>query len=189
MKKIIAVLLLLALLPFTALADQDEELTAAKSATSWRNGNGWSFPIYGETKADLSPISDYLHLLEEHNIYISLPEMLITQREEYDWVSCEIGESIWLNYIYYHDGSRYVMRMQLPYTYRPIDEAFPILLASVLSVDLDDAKSMYERLKYNIIDENSEIRTDGYVITYNEPRLSNGSLGGFAFLSVEKILK
>ena len=164
------------------------DVSAQESTTDWMDANGYTFPVYGATSADLSPISDYLTLLAQHKIYLSLPELQISAKEEYDWISSSIADNFWLLYRPYHDGSRYVILLELPYTYLPMDEAFPLLLVSVLSTDETEAADIFATLKYNIINETCEIRADNYTVTYSEPRLSNGKLADFAVLEVEKKL-
>lgn len=166
-----------------------ENLSPRENTANWKSANGYDFPIYGTTAADLTPISDYLSLLAENKILLSLPELQISEKAEYDWISSEIADGFWMLYRPYHDGSRYVLQLQLPHTYRPIDDAFTLLLVSTLSMDLADAEDLYGTLQYNIVNETCEIRTDEYIVTYSEPRLSSGKLAGFAVLEVTKYLK
>lgn len=164
-------------------------LSPAENTIEWRNSHGYTFPVYGETAADLSPISDYLSLLAENSIFLSLPELQIAEKKDFDWISSEIGNNFWLLYRPYHDGSGYALQLQLPYSYRPMEEAFPLLLVSTLSVDINEADTMFGTMQYNIIDGSCEIRGDGYTVTYSEPRLSDGKLADFAILEVEKRMK
>lgn len=162
------------------------DMSAQEWTNKWKNDNGYTFPIYGSTTADLSPISDYLALLAENNIFLSLPELQIAEKKDFDWISSEIGNNFWLLYRPYHDGSGYVLQLQLPYSYRPMEEAFPLLLVSTLSVDINEADTMFGTMQYNIIDGSCINRGDGYTVTYSEPRLSDGKLADFAILEVEK---
>lgn len=163
-----------------------QSVSAKDLTNKWKLDNGYTFPIYGSTTADLSPISDYLSILAENDIILTLPELQISNKEEYEWVSSEIGDGFWLLYRPYHDGSKYSLQLQLPYTYRPIGQAFALLLVSTLSMEIDDAEAMYDKLKYNIINESCKIETDDYTVTYSEPRLSSGKLASFAVLEVTK---
>lgn len=167
----------------------NQDISAQEWTNKWKNDNGYTFPIYGSTTADLSPISDYLSLLAENNIFLSLPELQIAEKQDFDWISSEIGNNFWLLYRPYHDGSGYALQLQLPYSYRPMEEAFPLLLVSTLSVDINEADTMFGTMQYNIIDGSCEIRTDGYTVTYSEPRMSDGKLADFAILEVEKRMK
>ncbi|MBR3740606.1 MAG: hypothetical protein IKN04_09135 [Clostridia bacterium] len=171
------------------------EIDPWKNVSEWENSHGYTFPVYGKTSVDLSPISDYLSILEDKGIYISLLEMLITNNRkdyagrEHDYISAKIGESFYLTYLYYLDDSKFSLSLEVPCIYRPIDEALQLLLVSTLSIDEEEAGKLYKRLQYNVIDEWCVIETDQYTITYSEPRLNNGNLAGFVILSVEKFLK
>ena len=159
------------------------------AAVEPRVDNGYTFPVYGATTADLTPISDFLALLAENNIYLALPELQISEKTDFDWISSQIADNFWLLYRPYHDGSRYVLQLQLPYSYRPMEEAFPLLLVSTLSIGITDADALFGTLQYNIVNDSCTLRTDSYTITYSEPRLSDGKLADFAVLEVEKVLK
>lgn len=167
----------------------ERNVSAQEWTTNWRNDNGYDFPIYGATTADLSPISDYLALLHENSILLSLPELQISAKTDYDWISSDIGSNFWLLYRPYHDGSKYSFQLQLPYTYLPMDDAFTLLLVSTLSMDVNEASALLTTLRYNIIDETCEMKADEYTVTYSEPHLSNGKLADFAVLEVVKTLK
>ena len=167
----------------------ERDVSADEWTTTWRNDNGYDFPIYGATIADLNPISDFLALLHENNILLSLPELLISEKTDFDWISSDIGNNFWLLYRPYHDGSKYSFQLQLPYTYLPMDDAFTLLLVSTLSMDVNEASTLLTTLRYNIIDGTCEMKADGYTVAYSEPRLSNGKLADFAALEVVKMLK
>ena len=170
----------------TASADTKQEPELAETPYEWMSENNYNFPIYGTTSANLTPISDYLSLLEENGIYISLPELTITNGDEYDWIYSKIGEDFYLTYLYYHDGSKYTLKLEVPRTYRPCDSALTLLIVSMLSVDMDAASKMYNRLQYNIIDDYSEIVADEYTVSYWEPGYSSGNSFDIICLSVEK---
>ena len=165
------------------------DISAQEWTNQWMNDNGYTFPVYGATTADLTPISDFLGLLAENNIYLALPELQISEKTDFDWISSQIADNFWLLYRPYHDGSRYVLQLQLPYSYRPMEEAFPLLLVSTLSIGISDADALFGTLQYNIVNDSCTLRTDSYTITYSEPRLSDGKLADFAVLEVEKLLK
>lgn len=194
MKKLIASILFLVMLPLGALSNQ-EDISIDKPEKSSISINGissdhkYDFPKYGSTNADLSPLYDYLSLLEENNIYLSIPNLLISNNEDHDWISADIGNGFWILYRPYNDGSRYSFLLQLPYSYRPIDEAFPLLLVSTLSIEINDAKEIYRTLQYNIMGETCELKTEDYIVSYYEPRYSDGRLGSFAQLEVTRFLK
>ena len=174
---------------YTPGTGEKRDISAQEATNQWKNDHGYTFPIYGATTADLSPISDFLALLAENNIFLTLPELQISQKEDFDWVSADIGNGFWLLYRPYHDGSRYVFLLQLPYSYKPMEEAFPLLLVSTLSMDISEADSLFGTLQYNIMGETCEFKADHYTVAYSEPRLSNGKLADFAVLEVTRFLE
>ena len=188
-KKITIIMTILVLLCVYVPASRAAISPEARASTNqWKADNGYTFPIYGATTADLSPISDFLAILAENNILLTLPELQISQKEDYDWVSADIENYFWLLYRPYHDGTRYIFSLELPYTYLPMNEAFPLMLVSTLSMEISEAEELYATLIYNVIDGSCEYITDDYTVTYLAPRLKNGNLASFAALEVEKQL-
>jgi hypothetical protein len=174
------------------ITPEKEEVDPWLNVSNWEKEHGYTFPFYGKTSVDLSPISDFLSLLESNNIYIPIQEILITNNRkdyeghEHDYISAKIGDTFYLTYICYLDGSKIRLSLEVPRTYRPMDEALKLLIVSVLSVEYDEAEKMLQRLYYNVIDERCEIETSDYYLLLIEPRYSNGALVGFVSLTVEK---
>ena len=126
------------------------------------------FFMYGFTDSDLAPIADYLSLLQDNGIFLKLPDLSVTKKEDQDWIYTKIGKSIWLTYQYYLDGSRQALWMEFPMDYKPKDEAHVLLIMSMLSIEKNKAEELYKSLQYNLIDGNSELSTEAYKLTYYE---------------------
>ena len=188
MKKAIALLLIFVsmihLIPVSA-----NEIDPWQNVSDWKRENGYDFPVYGTTSVDLSPISDYLNLLKENNILVKLPELNIYHYDTHDWVHSVIGDSFWLTYLYYFDGSLIRLCLEVPSIYRPKDKALVLMIVSMLSIDEEDAEGLYSTLQYNVIDEYCTIETEDYELEYFEPRYSSGELMGFVTLTVDKKVK
>ena len=172
----------------SAMSEAGTELTPLEKIQQWKQEYGYDFPIYGKTSADLSPISDYLTLLEKNGVMIHLPDLSVTHNEEngYDWIYSNIANLFHLRYIWYFDGSRYSLTMELPRTYRARDVAFMLLISSMCSVDSEEAAKIYQSLLYNVIGEWCTINQNDCVLTFYEPRYSDGQLAGFSMLEIEK---
>lgn len=191
MKRIAAMIcvLAIALLPVlpAAHADQADSLSDFEATNQWKLEHGYDFPIYGSTSADLSPISDYLTLLSENGIYITLPELTISHdHAEYEWIYSTISHpDFYMLYVYYNDGSQYMLSLEVPMSYRPKYEALAYLMVSVLDIDYQEADDLLNSLQYNVIGHASSIETDDYVLDYFE----NAKTSGFLTLSVTKFAK
>ena len=68
MKKLF-VLLLVFVLMINLTPVSANEIDPQQNVSDWKRENGYDFPVYGTTSVDLSPISDYLNLLKENNIF------------------------------------------------------------------------------------------------------------------------
>ena len=166
-----------------------KDMSDLMKMNQWKLDHGYDFPIYGSTMADLSPISDYLSILADNGIYLKLPELVITHKEDCEWIYSKVGDFFYLTYVYYNDMSRYSLDLEVPLTYRPRDEALTLLLVSMLDMNYEDAAELYGRLQYNVIDNWCVMETDEYNVSYYEPRVKNGELAGFVSLGIEKKLK
>ncbi len=166
-----------------------KDMSDLMKMNQWKLDHGYDFPIYGSTMADLSPISDYLSILADNRIYLKLPELVITHKEDCEWIYSKVGDFFYLTYVYYNDMSRYSLDLEVPLTYRPRDEALTLLLVSMLDMNYEDAAELYGRLQYNVIDNWCVMETDKYNVSYYEPRVKNGELAGFVSLGIEKKLK
>ncbi len=164
-----------------------DSLSDLEATNKWKREHGYNFPIYGSTSVDLSPISDYLTLLSENGIYITLPELVISHdHTEYEWIYSTFSDpDFWLLYMYYNDGSKYKMLFQVPISYRLQYEALAYLMVSVLNIDYEEADELLHSLQYNVIDHSSSIETDDYELEYYE----NATNGGFLALTVTKFAK
>ena len=172
MKRILTLIMAAALLLPIPYANADpvgeRDPGAAWTAThQWAREHGYEFPIYGSTSVDLSPISDYLAILNENGIYFTLPDLSISDHGEYVWITSYFSD-YWLLYKYYNDGSGYSMLFQVPAVYRPKDEALALLMVSVLDIDREKAESLMRSLRYNVIDKYAQIRSDEYILEYME---------------------
>lgn len=162
-------------------------LSDLEATNQWKREHGYDFPIYGSTSVDLSPISDYLMLLSENGIFITLPELVISHdHAEYEWIYSTISEpDFYMRYMYYNDGSKYSMSLQVPMSYRPQYEALAYLMVSMLDIEYQEADDLLYSLQYNVIDHASSIETDDYTLDYFE----NAKIGGFLALTVTKLIK
>lgn len=133
------------------------------------------FVMFGKTDADLSPIYDYLSLLKENGIYLKLPDLSVTKKEDRDYIYTEIGKTMNLSYSYWLDGTADNLMMEVPIEYKPKDEALTLMIMSMLSLDHEEAEKLYASLQYNVIDDGSSIELDNYILTYSDIR--NGSTG------------
>ena len=122
------------------------------------------FVVYGIIDSELAPVVDFLSLLEENGIYIKLPELSVNNKDEYDWYSFKIGDSFWLYYVEYKNSSKISFTLEVPNNYKPKDDAFVLMIVSMLSLSKDEADKIYSSLEYNLIDEESSIETDNYSI-------------------------
>ena len=167
--------------------DDVSALSDLELTSRWRNDNGYDFPIYGSTSADLSPISDYLTLLQENKIYIELPDLVISHdHKEYEWIYSQISDpDFYLTYVSYNDKSMYKLSLQVPISYRLQYEAMAFLMVSVLDISYDEADETLHALQLNVINHSSGIETDDYVLDYYE----NAQIGGFLALTVTKFAK
>jgi len=157
-----------------------------EATNKWKQEHGYDFPIYGATSVDLSPISDYLTLLSENGIYITLPELGITHRDDCEWIYSTISDpDFYMRYMYYNDGSKYNLSLQVPMSYRPQYEALAYLIVSMLGIEYQEADDLLYSLQYNVIDHTSSIETDDYALDYFE----NAKIGGFLALTVTKFIK
>ena len=193
-KRICILAMVLCLLCAGTVTDQakawsDSDDLAWEATNRWKEEHGYDFPIYGSTLVDLSPISDYLTLLSENGIYISLPDLSIMDYKDYTWIYTDIGKRMYFRYIVYNDGSKYTLTLQTPWTYRPREKAHVLLIASVLSIDVEEAAKLYSRLQYNVIDEWCVLDTEDYLLAYCEPRLKDGTLLDYTWLDVTKKLR
>ena len=186
MKKIIVLTFVLMLLPCIALATMNTSADALSLTMQWQRDNGYDFPVYGDTTADLSLISDFLSLLEENGIYIKLPDLSIVNNDGYDRIYSKVADSFYLTYIWYFDTAKCSLELQVPRSYRPMDEALKLLMVYMLSMSEDEATKLYSDLQYNVIDDLCIMEYTDYFISYYEPRYSNGELMDFVSLCVEK---
>lgn len=173
--------------PISEEQSVSDRLSDWEATSKWKQEHGYDFPIYGSTSVDLSPISDYLTLLSENGIYITLPELVISHdHAEYEWIYSTFPDpDFWLLYMYYNDGSKYKMLFQVPISYRPQYEALAYLMVSVLGIEYQEADDLLYSLQYNVIDHTSSIETDDYALDYFE----NATIGGFLALTVTKFIK
>lgn len=163
-----------------------EEVDPWMNPRNWVREHGYDITVYGETSADLSPVSDYLSILEEHWIFYKPKELLISHKDGYEYISSEVNGSIWLLYLSWNDGLKMRMVLQVPRSYKPAREAMMLLIASVLSTDEDKAEKMLASLEYNVVDGWCTVEAEDYTVDYYEPTLSNGSPASFYAIYVEK---
>lgn len=192
MKRLISLLLTILLIVMVALSAAEDSVTGSESTVNdFRDKLGYDFPVYGDTSCDLSPLSDYLLLLNENSILLQLPELIITHKEDCEWIYSEIGasKSIYLNYTRYLDNSKYTLLLQVPHTYRPKDEALILLIQSALGMDHTKSSKLYDSLQYNVIDDWSTLKGDGFHLSYYEPHYKNGEPGSFISLIVDRDIK
>ena len=57
-----------------------EEVDPWMNPRNWVREHGYDITVYGETSADLSPVSDYLSILEEHWIFYKPKELLSSHK-------------------------------------------------------------------------------------------------------------
>lgn len=126
------------------------------------------YVIYGSTNADLSPINDYIRMLYDNNIYLTIPDLSVTEKDDYDWIYTKIGEDIWLTYVWYRDGSKDRLVIELPVTFKQKDLAFVTLMMSMLSIEKDPAEEYLDELKDSVHEEWSTIYVEDNVVTYHE---------------------
>lgn len=137
------------------------------NTNNWKIEHGYKFDIYGSTSIDLTPISDYLSLLEENKIYITLPDLSINEDETRAWIYTKIAEEFYLTYAYFY-GEKTMFSMEFPYSYHPREKATELLLMYRLGIDEEEAADLRETLEYNMIDNSSSISYGESEIIYYE---------------------
>lgn len=162
-------------------------MTDLEKTNKWKLDNGYDFPIYGSTSADLSPISDYLSVLADNGVSIDLPELVISHNhEEYEWIYSNFKDSdFYLLYVPYNDGSQYKLSFQVPISFQKQYEALVCLMVSVLDVDLDEADELFHTLELHNVDHMSSIETEEYKLEY----FTDARIGGFLALTVTKFVE
>lgn len=99
----------------------------------------------------LVPVNDYISLLNENGINLSLPDYQYKEFEDRDYYSYEIGQLFYLTYNYWIEGDKYSIALQAPNSYKGREEAQVLLIASVTGIEKTEAEKLYRNLDYNAI--------------------------------------
>lgn len=118
--------------------------------------------------ANPEPVQEFEALLNGNGITLKIPQMDLNRRDDDDWYYCQIAKWFDLTYNAYRDGSQDRMMLMAPNSWRPMGDAFVLLLEYMLGIDEKEAADALASLEYNVIGNMSEIVTDGYRLDYME---------------------
>ena len=168
MKRFLSVLLVLLLLIPTgrSLANGDAQQTMSGNAfvERWKASGAQIYSYYGTP--DMTPLSDYLELLESRDIYLRLEDLTVTNSPERDWVYVKVSSTLNLIYIVQKDGSGYSIRLEAPRSWRPRADAHRLLIMQLLSVTEEEAERLLSVLQYNVLDGMFSLETETGKLTY-----------------------
>ena len=128
----------------------------------------YNYPVYGETEVDLSIFDDYVELLSENNIKITIPDITVNKLSDADWIYTETANSFYLNYIWFLDGSSDSFTLEVPVEYELKDMACILLISYYLSMDEKEAEACFNDLRFSLVDGKSETENGEYSIYYAE---------------------
>lgn len=129
-----------------------------------------TYRLFGTTEADLTIVDDFLGELEEKDLKITVSEMVITHKDEFDWVYGYADESrdIYIRYIIWADHSKESLTLQVPADYQYADAALAVLIGTVTGAETPEAEKYLEEVREAAKGDYAALEVEKYTLSYHD---------------------